>query len=408
MLEKIIFFLLAVSLFVIIFAKLIRKNDTYYINFLVVQFVGIVIGFLNLVFKWEFNIYLKIILYILSVILPICIILIERNGLSISEGISILKAKVLMKMGKEEQAKKVLLQIVQKYPQSYIAHKMLAEWYEKDNKISTAIEEYVRAVEVNLQDYESYFKVASLLKQTDKIDEAETMLKNLLSKKPDFYEASELLGDIYYDKEMFKECISVYLDAQKYNPAKYEIYYNLGMAFTRLNDFQRANEYYAKAAEINSMLYNGIFNMGQIAMIMTELGEAEKYFMQSLQGEDVESGSYFYLAQIAMIKGDKGKALDYINLAIELDIEIYEKVKEQNIFIPIMKQINVIYNENKKVSKLTRKEKKTQEHLYNMYNLVGNMNHIDIKMMKNLKLNKQLQKEKTDDRDGLYSERKER
>ena len=165
------------------------------------------------------------------------------------------------------------------------------------------------------------------------------------------------------------------------------------MAYTRLNDFQRANEYYAKAAEINSLLYNGIFNMGQIAMIMTELEEAEKYFQESLQGEDVEAGSYFYLAQIAMIKGNKEKAIGYINLAIELDIEIYKKVQEQNLFIPIMKQIKVSYDQVKKELKLSRKEKSTQEHLYNTYNLVGSMNNIDMKMMKNLKLNKQLEKD---------------
>ena len=39
------------------------------------------------------------------------------------------------------------------------------------------------------------------------------------------------------------------------------------------------------------------------------------------------------------------------------------------------------------------KEKSTQEHLYNTYNLVGSMNNIDMKMMKNLKLNKQLEKD---------------
>lgn len=393
MLEKIIFFLLAVSLFVITFAKLIKKNDTSYINFLAIQFLGILLSFMELIFKWNFNIFFKALLYLLSVILPIAIIIIENKNINIPEAIGIMKAKILIMFNKSEQAKQTLLKVVSKYPKSYIAHKMLAQWYEKDNQISTAIEEYVRAVEVNLKDYNSYFKVAKLLKETDKIEQSETMLKDLLKKKPDFYEASELLGDIYYDKEMFKEVISIYLEAQKYNPAKYEIYYNLGMAYTRLNDFQRANEYYAKAAEINSLLYNGIFNMGQIAMIMTELEEAEKYFQESLQGEDVEAGSYFYLAQIAMIKGNKEKAIGYINLAIELDIEIYKKVQEQNLFIPIMKQIKVSYDQVKKELKLSRKEKSTQEHLYNTYNLVGSMNNIDMKMMKNLKLNKQLEKD---------------
>lgn len=391
MVEKVIFFLLAVSLFIITFAKLIKKNDTSYINFLAIQFLGILLTFMELVFKWNFNIFFKVLLYLFSIILPIVIIIIEKRNISIPEGIGIIKAKILLTLKKPEEAKQTLLNIIKKYPQSYISHKMLAEIYEKNNQISTAIEEYVRAVEVNLKDYNSYFRIAKLLNDNKKIDESVTMLKDLLKKKPDFYAATELLGDIYYDKEMFRDMISIYLEAQKYNPAKYEIYYNLGMAYTRLNDFQRANEYYAKAAEINSLLYNGIFNMGQIAMLMSELEEAEKYFIDSLQGEDVEAGSYYYLAQIAIIKGDKDKAVNYLNLAIELDLEMYEKVKENNLFIPIMKQVKVSYDQIRKMSHLERKEKATQDHLYNMYNLVGSMSGINKKTTKNL--NKKMEKD---------------
>ena len=65
------------------------------------------------------------------------------------------------------------------------------------------------------------------------------MLQNLLQKKADYYKASCLLGDILCDKEHFKEAINVYMEALRYNPNDYNLYYGLGIAYTRLNDFRK-------------------------------------------------------------------------------------------------------------------------------------------------------------------------
>ena len=51
MLEKIIFNVLAFALFTITVLKLIRKNDTSYIYILALEFVGILINFIEL-FYW--------------------------------------------------------------------------------------------------------------------------------------------------------------------------------------------------------------------------------------------------------------------------------------------------------------------------------------------------------------------
>lgn len=398
MLEKIVFNLLAVSLFILIFAKLIKKNDTSYINILAVEFIGIAIKFAEIISKWNSNVLINIITYSFSVILPILVIVVEQKNINILEAIKILQAKILIMLKKDEEAKKVLLNIIEKYPKSYIAHRMLAEKYVQEGNISTAIEEYVRAVENNLKDYISYFKIAKLLKDLGRTEESETMLRDLLRKNPDYYEATETLGDIYYEQERFKEAISIYTEALRYNPGKYEIYYNLGMVYTRLNDFQRAKEYYAKAAEINSLLYNGIFNIGQISMIMGELEEAERYFQECLQGEDVEAFSYFYLAQIEMLRGNKDKALNYLNIALEIDCELYKKIEGQILFVPIMKQIKYLHNHNKRLSKLTKKEQITQKHLYDTFNLVGNMNNHDLKMIKNIENNEKSKEAKIEEK----------
>ena len=51
-------------------------------------------------------------------------------------------------------------------------------------------------------------------------------------------------ADLLYNENEFKEATQIYLNALKYKPSDYDLYYNLGMTYTMLNDFQRAKEYY--------------------------------------------------------------------------------------------------------------------------------------------------------------------
>ena len=175
------------------------------------------------------------------------------------------------------------------------------------------------------------------------------------------------------------------MNALKFNATNYDIYYNLGIAYTMLNDFQKAKEFYEKAAELNSLLYNPNFSLGQIALLYGDLEEAEKYFMKNVQSEEKEAGPYYYLAQIAMLKGEEEKAVNYINLAIQMDYEIYEKIIKDPIFFAIKARIQPNLEKTKLEAKMNEKEKKAREHLKNTYILVGRLNNNDIKMMENMR-----------------------
>ena len=183
---------------------------------------------------------------------------------------------------------------------------------------------------INKKDYESYYKVAELLNQLDKKDEATEMLFNLLDKKPDMYKATELLGDILISKEMYKEAVNIYQEALKYNPVSYEIHYNLGIAYTMLNDFQNAKICYEKAANINSLLYNAKYSLAEIALIYKDLEEAEKRFLQAIEEEELSADAYYELAKIYLIKGDKETAINYANTAIDIDARrIVDKIRKE-------------------------------------------------------------------------------
>lgn len=380
--EKIIFNVLAFSLFILVFFKMIKKNDSNYVIILCMQALGILIGFIEIIFKLNMGYFMKFFIYLLSVIIPLIIIYFEHKGIDFSEIIYISLAKIALLMQDSKGAKNFLITLITKYPESYYGHKMLAEIYEKEGGMRKAIDEYVQAIQINKKDYNSYYKISYLLNDLGKKKEASEMLEELLRKKPEMLDATILLGDIYCEQERYKEASNIYNDALRYNPASYELYYNMGIAYTMLNDFKNAKACYEKAAAINTLLYNGYYNLAQISLIYNDLEEAEKYFMRSVISKDVEPKAYYNLALIYMIRGDKENAIKFLNIAIELNHEFYNKADKEPIFIPIKSYINYpdMEEEQNIENNLTPKEIKVQEHLEKTMKLVGKLSLNNIKL----------------------------
>lgn len=397
-LEQLIFTILAFGLFVYIFFKMMQKNDTNYIGMLVMQAVGIALNFISVSIKKELGPVFIIIKYILGIIVPISIIAIEKRGIPLIQVLNVAKARIYLKVGKNKKAKEQLINLVTKYPENYIGHKMLAEIYKLEGGMRKAIDEYVQAIDINKKDYDSYYKIAELLNNLDKSNEASEMLFSLLSKKPDYYKATELLGDILLTKEMYKEVVNVYQDALKYNPLSFELNYNLGIAYTMLNDFQNAKICYERAANINSLSYNSRYSLAEIALIYKELDEAEKYFMEALEENQLAADSYFELSKISMIKGDSERAIQFANIAIDIDpAKAVPKIKKDPIFIPIIARISMPFNINvqedeneteKEEKKFKEKEIIAKKHLEDMFEITSNLSYDDIKLLKNETLEK--------------------
>ena len=369
MIQIIIFSIFVVSVFVDTFAKLFKKKNSNYVYMLVMEFAGILIGFIYILSRRNPPFIMLCIMYLISIILPIIFLALESQNIYMDELINIAKA------GKNKNAlKKMLLKNIEKYPHSYMSHKKLAKLYEQNNEKEKAESEYLKLVEISPKDYDSYCKLAELYHENKKDEYGIQLLQYLLSIKPDYYKASLILGNILYDNENYKEAILVYNEALKYSPAAYELYYSLGMTYTRLNDFANAREYYEKAAKINSFKDISNLNLGQICLIFREYDEAEQYFYQSLNSDDeqIQSNSYLYLAKIHLIKNDINKAIQYLNLAVEINPKIIKQIENDYIFAKVIGRIQIRTSKEIK-TKLTKKEEELINHLGKTYNVVENL-----------------------------------
>ena len=403
-LEQLIFTVISFAIFVYMFFRMIKNNDTTYVIILVLEAIGIALNFLEVLFDVKLNIILVILKYILSMMLPIIIVLLERKGMNFDEFLAITRAKFFLMLGNDKKAKQILINLVTKRSQSYKAHKMLAQIYELEGGMRKAIDEYVQAVDINKKDYASYYRIAELFNSLDKKDEAAQMLFTLLGKKPEMLEATNLLGEILLEQERYKEAVTIYQEALKFNPLNYDINYNLGIAYTMLNDFQNAKLCYEKAAEINSLSYHAKYYLAEIALIYKELEEAEQKFLEAIEDEILSADGYLELSKIKLIRGDKESAIKYANIAIDQNAKkIVEKIKNDSIFIPIIARISIPFNlENcnqeleEKSKKEKIKEKRAKEHLEKMCEITRHLSYADITLLKNTIDYKTETKEKTE------------
>lgn len=381
MIGKILFYVLTIALLAIIFLKMMRKNDIVYLISLIVQALGIIISFLSLIFTFNINLFFKILIFIFTMVCPITILVCEKKGINLTEIIHISIAKGYLMLRMPKRAKRILIALIEKNSDIKIAHKMLAEIYESEGGIRKAIDEYVKVVDLDSHAYDSYYKIAVLLKELGNKDDSMNMLKQLVNKKPDYLEASIAYSDALCEQERYKEALSIMNESLKHHPNNFEVYYNMGMVYTMLNDFSSAKECYEKAAEINSLEYHSNYNIAMIELILGELDDAQKHFNECLEDEKLSPLAYYQLAKVCMLKSDKETASQYLNLAIELDNTLYRKAMEDSAFIPIKGYINypfmdkeepMIQEEDKKD---LSKEDQVIEHLEKTYGLVGKLNY---------------------------------
>ena len=90
--EQIIFTFISFAIFVLMFFRMIKNNDTTYVVILVLEAIGISLNFLEVLFDIKLNIIFVIIKYILAILLPILIIILEKKGISLLEMLNIQKA----------------------------------------------------------------------------------------------------------------------------------------------------------------------------------------------------------------------------------------------------------------------------------------------------------------------------
>jgi tetratricopeptide (TPR) repeat protein len=195
----------------------------------------------------------------------------------------------LLLSGQPEEAVRIARESIQNSTPTPEIHLLLARAYASQNHLEKAIEQYERSLALNprsieamaevnvlylrtnklekslamfrqLQRYDRIqaifyqFKIALLLLQLNRVDEALVEYRSLAEHYPDIFDVHYHLGTIYEMKNEAAKAIEAYLTALNLNPSvdeEKEVRHRLGVLYTERSSFSEAFYQYSRIKEID-------------------------------------------------------------------------------------------------------------------------------------------------------------
>jgi len=157
----------------------------------------------------------------------------------------------------------------------------------------------------------------------NQLDQARKAYQQAVKLKPDYVEAINNLGTVYYARKSYRRAISYYQKAISFNPddsRSASFYLNLGIAFF-------ARKQYEQCAEANQMALK----------LDPEVFERRGNFGTTLENRDVaERAKYHYfMAKMYAKSGRNELALQYLRKALEEGFKEKDKLKKDPEFAGI-------------------------------------------------------------------------
>ena len=175
------------------------------------------------------------------------------------------QVKFLVKLCVQEQfkeSKKQALQLLYKFPSSFILHNIVGAANQGLGELDEAIESYREAISINPNFAEAYYNMGNVLHEQNKLLEAVSSLKKAVSIKPNYSEAFNNMGNALQDLGKLEEAIQAYNTAIRINPNFAEALNNMGVALRAYGKLKEAIQAYNQALSIRSDYVEALNNKG--------------------------------------------------------------------------------------------------------------------------------------------------
>lgn len=166
-----------------------------------------------------------------------------------------------------QEAKNLAYSITKKYPDYYIAWKILGAVLGEMNLNIEAVAACKRAIHLKPKDVAPHYNLAISLKRLKRFSEAEKSFRDVTILLPYSSEAHYNLGNALRDTGKFEDSILSYKKAISYRPDFSRAYNNCGNILELLGKFDEAKFFYEKAIKFNANFSEARYNLNKVVEI---------------------------------------------------------------------------------------------------------------------------------------------
>lgn len=162
-------------------------------------------------------------------------------------------------------------------------------------------------------------RLAQCYIQLEQYTEAERLLRQIITVKPDFYRAYIGLGFVLTQTGSYVQAKDAFENAVRLNPNDANSHFNLGMIHARFLDHARAQAEFQRAVQLNARHMAAWYNLGLVYTEQQTLTEARSAFQRALALAPNNSGPYYGLGHIALREQRYVEAQRLFQKAIDLE-----------------------------------------------------------------------------------------
>jgi len=207
---------------------------------------------------------------------------------------------------------------------SFTTYNNLGTQYNKKGYPDTALKCYQEALqkasEVGFtQDATVYYNAGNAYEKKNMPYEAVTVYKKAVQIKPDYQQAHNNLGKVYFTLSQYDDALTEYNNAIKIDPDFPYAYNNLGVLYNKLGRQEDAVAAYKKALSLDPKYADAYYNLGNIYEARMQYDLALEAYQSAIKYDPTQVYVHNNLGTIYDKKGRLEDAISEYTYAIKLD-----------------------------------------------------------------------------------------
>ena len=195
------------------------------------------------------------------------------------------------------------------------------EVYLAGNQTSKALEQFLKALEIYPDDPILHYDLALTYDMKGDLDKTEYHLKKSVKLKPDYSNAYNYLGFVYFRLGRVNEAIEAYnkaLDNLLYlNPQ--DAHLNLGVAYLSLKQYQKAKVHLEEAIRLVPDFAAAYHSLGKTYEGLRQYDKARTSYEKAVEFNPNYSEAYLSLGKLLYRSGERQKAIKAFDKVMRLD-----------------------------------------------------------------------------------------
>ena len=197
----------------------------------------------------------------------------------------------------------------------------LGERYLARNDTSKALEQFLKALEINPDDPYLHYDLALTYDMKGVLDKAAHHLKEAIELKPDYSDAYNYLGFVYFRQGRVDEAIESYnkaLDNLLYMSPQ-DAHLNLGVAYLSIKQYQKAKVHLEEAIRLVPDFAAAYNSLGKTYEGLRQYDKARSAYEKALEFNPEYIDAYLNLGKLLYKSGERQKAIESFDKVIRLD-----------------------------------------------------------------------------------------